>query len=139
MEYNDWRKRPISQHAQSDAQLAEQVRAVYQANRKVYGSPRVHAELQAQGIICARKRVARLMRQQGLAGRRPRHRTITTRSDPNARVAPNHLNRAFTTSRPSGWLCVVDTRQPSSCFIRIGDRSIPVTPIELYLQRSTSL
>lgn len=38
----------MSQHAQSDAQLADQIRAVSQANRKVYGSPRVHAELQAE-------------------------------------------------------------------------------------------
>lgn len=99
--YYDWRKRPMSQHAQTDAQLAEQIRVIYQANRKRYGSPRSHVELQEQGITCARKRVARLMREQGLAARRPRHRTITTHSDASARVAPNCLNRKFTATRPN--------------------------------------
>lgn len=48
-----WVKRPPSQHSREDAQLAEQVKTVFQANREVYGSPRVYAELQAQGIKCA--------------------------------------------------------------------------------------
>ena len=59
--YYPWRKRPMSQHNREDGHLAEKVKAAFQANRCVYGSPRVHAELHAQGIHCARKRVARLM------------------------------------------------------------------------------
>ncbi len=53
----------MSQHQREDGQLVEQIQAAYHANRGVDGSPRVHAELQAQGIKCARKRVARLMRE----------------------------------------------------------------------------
>ncbi len=60
--YYAWSHRTLSQHTRSDAELADQVKPIFQANRGVYGSPRVHAELQAQGIMCARKRVARLMR-----------------------------------------------------------------------------
>jgi len=98
--YYAWYKRLPSRHNREDAELAEQVKTVFQANRRVYGSPRVHAELQAQGIKCARKRVARLMRTQGLAARRPRHRTITTHSEPDAQVAPNLLQRDFRSDRP---------------------------------------
>jgi putative transposase len=65
----------------------------FRANRGIYGSPRVHAELRAQGFHCARKRVARLMREQGLFAKRPRHRTITTQSEPGAQAAPNLLQR----------------------------------------------
>jgi putative transposase len=99
--YSAWCKREPSQHARLDAQLAEQVKTAFQTNRCVYGSPRVHAELQAQGIHCARKRVARLMREQGLFAKRPRHRTITTRSEPDAQVAPNLLQRDFRADQPN--------------------------------------
>jgi putative transposase len=106
--YYAWCKREPSQHARSDAQLAEQVKAAFQANRSVYGSPRVHAELHAQGIRCARKRVARLMREQGLQASRPRHRTTTTQSESGAQVAPNLLQRDFSADEPnSKW--VADT------------------------------
>ena len=99
--YYAWVKRPPSQHNREDADLAEQVKTVFQANRRVYGSPRVHAELQAHGIKCARKRVARLMREQGLFAKRPRHRTVTTQSDPEAPAAPNLLKRDFSAELPN--------------------------------------
>lgn len=99
--YYTWRKRPISQHTREDGHLAEKVKAAFQANRCVYGSPRVHAELHAQGIHCARKRVARLMREQGLFAQRPRHRTVTTHSNPGAQVASNLLQRDFSADEPN--------------------------------------
>ena len=100
MDTTQARKRPMSEHQREDGHLAEHVQAAYHANRGVYGSPRVHAELQALGIKCARKCVARLMRERELAACRSRHRTRTTRSDPSARVAPNRLERDFTATRP---------------------------------------
>jgi len=99
--YYAWKKRPMSQHQQEDHQLAERIQMAYTANRKVYGSPRLHAELKEQGISCSRRRVARLMREMGLTPHRPGHRTLTTHSDPAARVAANLLNRDFTASRPN--------------------------------------
>lgn len=65
----------------------------------MYGSPRIQAELRDQGIRSSRKRVARLMREQALSARRRHHRTITTKSEPGARVAPNVLDQDFTASR----------------------------------------
>jgi transposase InsO family protein len=99
--YFAWRKRPISEHQKEDRLLAERIQAAYHANRQVYGSPRVHAVQHAEGIKCSRKRIARLMREQGLSARRPRHRTITTQSQPGARLAPNVLARDFTARRPN--------------------------------------
>jgi putative transposase len=99
--YGAWRTRPMSHHDREDAQIAEQVKAAFHANRRVYGSPRIHAELQAQGIRCGHKRVARLMRAQGLVARCPRHRTITTQSDPEAHVSPNLLQRDFSADQPN--------------------------------------
>jgi putative transposase len=106
--YYAWCKRAPSQHSREDAQLAEKVKTAFENNRCVYGSPRVHAELRAEGLRCACKRVARLMREQGLTASRPRHRTITTHSEPEAQVAPNLLQRDFRADAPnSKW--VADT------------------------------
>jgi putative transposase len=99
--YYAWCKRVPSRHSREDADLAEKVKLAFQANRRVYGSPRVHAELRAQGIACARKRVARLMREQGLFAQRPRHRTTTTHSDKHAQAAPNLLQRDFHAEAPN--------------------------------------
>jgi len=98
--YYAWRKRPRCEHRRADEVLSEQIQAIYHACRQVYGSPRIHAELQAQGITSSRKRVARLMRERGLSAQRRWHRTSTTKSEPGARVAPNLLNQDFTASRP---------------------------------------
>jgi putative transposase len=86
----------MSQHHHEDTQLAERIQAAYHANREVYGSPRLHVEMQEQGIRCSRRRVARLMWGMGLSPHRPCHRMLTTHSDPKAAVAPNLLNRDFT-------------------------------------------
>jgi len=45
--YYAWCKRTPSQHSREDAQLAKKVKTAFEANRCVYGSPRVHAELRA--------------------------------------------------------------------------------------------
>ncbi len=49
--YYAWRKREPSQHCREDAELADKICVVFQSNRCVYGSPRIHAELQAQGHL----------------------------------------------------------------------------------------
>jgi putative transposase len=96
-----WRKREPSHHSREDAELAQQVKAAFQASRQVYGSPRIHAELKARGVVCARKRVARLMREQGLCAQLPRHRTVTTKSEKGAPVAANLLQQDFHASCPN--------------------------------------
>jgi putative transposase len=100
--YYGWKKRPLSQHQREDQQLAERIQAVYHVNRQVHGSPRIHADLRDQGMCVSRKRVARLMREQGLSACRRRHRTMPTKSEPGARVAPNVLDQEFTATRRLG-------------------------------------
>jgi putative transposase len=72
----------MSQRKRDDGHSGEHIRVAYHANRQAYSSPRLHAEVQAQGIRCSRKRVARLMKQRGLCARRVRCRTVTTRQEP---------------------------------------------------------
>src|SRR5919204_687134 len=51
-------------------------------------------------VCCAQKRVARLMREQERLAKRPRHRTITTHSEPEAQVAPHLLQRDLSADQP---------------------------------------
>lgn len=64
-------------------------------SKKTYGSPRVHAELVCDGIRCGKKRVERLMREDGLVAVRPKRFRTTTDSDHGYRIAPNLLERNF--------------------------------------------
>lgn len=104
--YYAWCKRPLSQHEQTDAVLLKAIQTAYQAGRGLYGSPRIHAALQQQGIACSRKRVARLMRQHGIhSRRRPKRRVHTTDSRHDRPVAPNLLKRDFSADAPNEkWL-----------------------------------
>ena len=96
------RSREPSQHQQTDAALLKAIQAAYQAGRGLYGSPRIHAALQQQGLRCSRKRVARLMRQAGIySRRRPKRRASTTDSRHNRPVAPNLLKRDFSANLPN--------------------------------------
>lgn len=67
--YYAWLKRPQSNKAAQDASLLKQVRKVFTANQETYGSPRVFHALKKLGINTSRKRVARLMRENGLRAR----------------------------------------------------------------------
>jgi transposase InsO family protein len=107
--YYSWKHREISQHGREDAHLAAEIQQIYLEHRKLYGSPRIHAALQARGIVTSRKRVLRLMRELGIAARRRRTRKPTTSSDPSARFAPNLLQRTFEAELPTTkW--VTDTK-----------------------------
>lgn len=88
-------RRAPSARAQRDQALRLKVRETHAKSRRRYGAPRVHAELKAQGQAVAKKRVARLMREDGLVGRRPRRFVRTTRARPGDAVAPNVLDRDF--------------------------------------------
>lgn len=100
--YYAWRSREPSQHQQTDAGLLKAIQAVHQAGRGLYGSPRIHAALQQQGLCCSRKRVARLMHQHGIHSRRlARRRASTTDSQHNRPVAPNLLARDFSADAPN--------------------------------------
>ena len=94
--YYAWVCRAPSARARRDAQLLEQIKAIWSANRQVYGRPRIHAELQEAGEPVSAKRVGRLMRRAGIAGASRRRSTKTTRRDERAaRVAPDLVDRDF--------------------------------------------
>ena len=98
--YYAWTRRPVTARAHADEELTARIAAGHVRSRRTYGAPRVHAELRASGVRCARKRVARLMRAAGLARCYRRRRARTTVADPAHTPAPNLVARAFVARAP---------------------------------------
>jgi transposase InsO family protein len=96
-----WRRRPESAHAQQDRRLKVLVRASFDASKQRYGSPRIQRDLLAQQERVSRKRVIRLMQEEGLKARVRKRFTCTTMSDHGQRVASNLLDRRFTAAAPN--------------------------------------
>jgi putative transposase len=97
-----WRKRPESKRTKADHRLAVLVRAAHEESRRSYGSPRLVRELrEVHRERVGRKRVRRLMQQEGLKARVRRRYKCTTMSDHNQPVAPNLLDRQFAADRPN--------------------------------------
>jgi len=100
--------------ARRQAQLSARIRAIHMQSRATYGSPRVHAELIAQGERCCRNTVAKLMRRAGIVPKTVRRFRVTTDSR-HTSAAPNLLGRVFAAAQPNRcWLTdvtFVPTRQ----------------------------
>lgn len=99
--FHAWARRAPSARALEDARLTERIREIHRENRRVYGSPRIHAELVlGDGERIGRKRVERLMRQAGLTGLVARRRGRTTIRVPGVRVCEDLVDRAFLAAAP---------------------------------------
>jgi transposase InsO family protein len=96
-----WKRRPESAHAQRDRRLRVLVRASFEASRQRYGSPRILEDLLEQQIPVSRKRVVRLMQEDGLQARARKRFKHTTMSDHDQPVAANLLNREFVAPAPN--------------------------------------
>ena len=102
--YYAWRKRPPSAHDLRDAELAAKISEIYGASRGNYGAPKVFAELKRAGERTSRKRVARLMRDNGMVGttrgcaRRPKG--AAKPAAPQANAAPDPVKRDFSADGP---------------------------------------
>ena len=94
-------KRSEPTRRRQDAQLTARITAIHQSSRRTYGSPRIHAELAAEGHRVGRKRVARLMQQQGIKVRRKRRFCATTDSRHELPIAPNVVARNFEVDAPN--------------------------------------
>jgi putative transposase len=96
-----WHKRLPSTRAAVDGVLSERIRDAHASSHCTYGAPRIHAELRATGTRVGKKRVARLMRAAGLAGRSPkRFRRTTIPSAAPAAEPPDLVQRDFHSSAP---------------------------------------
>jgi putative transposase len=99
--YYAWKIRPEPVTKAADVKLALAIAGAHGRSRGIYGSPRVHRDLKARGLRIGKKRVARLMRENGLRGRCKRRFVHTTDSKHALPIAPNVLERCFTVDAPN--------------------------------------
>jgi putative transposase len=105
--YYTWCDRGESQHTLDDDRLLEDIRRIHDQGRGTYGSPKIWHQLIELGQRHSRKRVARLMAENGLFGRKRKRFvvTTTTKANPAHQPAPNVLNREFHADGPNQkWL-----------------------------------
>jgi len=94
-------RRP-SARAVTDRRLAILVREAHERGRRFYGSPRVHRELaEAHQVFVSRKRVIRIMQQEGLKARFRKRFKCIMMSDHDQPIAPNLLAQDFKADRPN--------------------------------------
>jgi putative transposase len=94
----------LGPRAQSDRELLEHIHRIYRQHQQRYGSPRIHLQLENEGIVCGENRVARLMRKAGLQAVYPRRRRPrTTDSRHQGLIAPNLLNGLTITAPHQAW------------------------------------
>ena len=96
-----WCARPESVHSCDDRRLKVLVRASFEESKGRYGSPRVHEDLIEQQERVSRKRVVRLMQEDGLVARLRKRYKVTTMSDHDHPVAANILDRRFEADAPN--------------------------------------
>ncbi|MGH9870128.1 MAG: IS3 family transposase [Candidatus Polarisedimenticolia bacterium] len=99
--YYAWLDRPEPSRVRRDRDLLEKIRQVFQKSRRTYGSPRVHEEFQSLKVVCGRRRVERLMRENAITPPRRKRFKATTFSNHRFDIAENLLARDFTSEGPN--------------------------------------
>ena len=96
-----WQRRPESRHRREDRRLKVLVQTSFTESRRNYGSPRIHDDLRELHERVSRKRIVRLMREEGLVARvrrRYKHTTLTEHDQP---IADNVLGQRFSAAAPN--------------------------------------
>lgn len=91
--------RPQSARSKRQEALTSRIREIHTSSRETYGAPRVHAELRAQGTVCSRNMVAKLMSQAQIMPKAIRRFRVTTDSKNTRDASPNLLKREFQSDR----------------------------------------
>ena len=100
--YYAWVKREPSARALEDARLTARIRHYHARSKGRYGAPNIHADLrELDGIRVGQKRVARLMKAEGLQGACFRKWVTTTMRDAEAQPSADLVQRQFVADAPN--------------------------------------
>lgn len=93
--YYKWKKRRQGPRKQKQIKLLNRILEIHEESRETYGSPRIHDQLQAEGLSCNKKTVEKLMKDHGIQAKSRRKHKCTTDSKHDLPIAPNVLDRTF--------------------------------------------
>ena len=93
--YYTYKRRGLSPRRQENERLVSRIREIWKGRRRVYGSPRITAELRSEGHRCGKNRIARLMRENGIRSLMRRRFRVTTQSNHRLPVAADLVGRNF--------------------------------------------
>ncbi len=99
--YYRWKKQPQSQRQEENEKILMEIRESHKNSSRVYGSPRITEDLQAQGTKCSENRVARLMKAHGIVAKTVKKFKATTDSKHSLPVAENLLKQNFAAAKPN--------------------------------------
>lgn len=97
--YYSWLKNKPSKREVDNKEILDQIRQIHHESRKVYGSPRITAELRSRDISVSRPRVTRLMKKSNIRNKKVKKFKVTTDSKHQYRIMDKKLNRAFKVDR----------------------------------------
>lgn len=105
--YYEWQQREESARLRSNRQLGVLIRSTFHASDETYGARRIQRDLQGQGHVAGKNRIARLMHLAGLRSvHRRKYRPQTTDSQHGHAVSPNIIHQDFTAKQPNQkWGC----------------------------------
>jgi putative transposase len=98
--YYKWLQGKDSIRSKENEELSAKIQQIHQSSRQSYGSPRIHAALQAEGLRIGRRRVMRLMAKLGIFAHPKRKFKVTTDSKHALPIAENLLDRNFLVTEP---------------------------------------
>ena len=96
--YEHIKNRP-SKRKEENKMLLNEIKQVYERSRNIYGSPRIHAELNSRGLNYNIKRIQRLMKENNIQSKIIKKYKRTTNSDNTKLIAPNLLSQDFVATR----------------------------------------
>ena len=99
--FRSWRSRGASKTRQEDRRLLIDIRSSFEKSERTYGSPRVLKDLRELGQRTSKKRIARIMQENGTVAVQRRRFKITTQSGHDFPIHPNLLDRDFTVEQPN--------------------------------------
>jgi putative transposase len=99
--FRAWRGRPMSQRQRGDMVILAHIREQHRLSLQSYGGPRMTEELQELGPNVGRRRVGRLMRENGIKIVRTQKYKATADSNHTFNIAPNLLDQDFSADGPN--------------------------------------